>query len=56
MAKVIGIDLGTTYCVVAYLDPTGRPTTVLNGAGDLLTPSRGVKNLKLRRSWLTFWF
>ena len=35
----IGIDLGTTYSVVAYLDATGRPATVLNGTGDLLTPS-----------------
>jgi molecular chaperone DnaK len=35
----IGIDLGTTYSVVAYVDATGRPATVLNGTGDLLTPS-----------------
>ena len=35
----VGIDLGTTYSVVAYLDPTGRPTTIANHAGDLLTPS-----------------
>ena len=35
----IGIDLGTTYSVVARLDDTGRPTTVVNGEGDLLTPS-----------------
>ena len=35
----VGIDLGTTYSVVAYLDNTGRPTTVLNHVGDLLTPS-----------------
>ncbi|MCE5267943.1 MAG: Hsp70 family protein [Planctomycetaceae bacterium] len=35
----IGIDLGTTYSAVAYLDATGRPATVPNGAGDLLTPS-----------------
>ena len=35
----IGIDLGTTYSAVAYLDGTGRPVTVLNGTGDLLTPS-----------------
>ncbi len=27
----MGIDLGTTYSVVAYLDPSGRPTTVPNG-------------------------
>jgi molecular chaperone DnaK len=35
----LGIDLGTTYSVVAYLDPSGRPATVINGTGDLLTPS-----------------
>ena len=35
----VGIDLGTTYSVVAYLDSTGRPTTVVNSLGDLLTPS-----------------
>jgi molecular chaperone DnaK len=31
--------LGTTYAVVAYVDAKGRPTTVANGVGDLLTPS-----------------
>jgi len=35
----VGIDLGTTYSVLAYLDATGRPTTLPNRAGDLLTPS-----------------
>ncbi len=35
----VGIDLGTTYSLVAFLDATGRPTTVPNGWGDLLTPS-----------------
>ncbi|MCB9938432.1 MAG: Hsp70 family protein [Planctomycetaceae bacterium] len=35
----IGIDLGTTYSVLAYLDETGRPTTLTNGLGDILTPS-----------------
>lgn len=35
----IGIDLGTTYSVVARLDDTGRPVTVVNAEGDLLTPS-----------------
>lgn len=35
----IGIDLGTTYSVVAYLDGMGRPVTVQNGSGDWLTPS-----------------
>jgi molecular chaperone DnaK len=36
---VVGIDLGTTYSLVAHLDASGRPCTVPNAAGDLLTPS-----------------
>jgi molecular chaperone DnaK len=35
----IGIDLGTTFSVVAYLDDLGRPVTLQNGEGDKLTPS-----------------
>jgi molecular chaperone DnaK len=35
----IGIDLGTTYSVIAQIDATGRPVTILNSQGDLLTPS-----------------
>lgn len=35
----VGIDLGTTYSAVAYLDNAGRPTLIPNRAGDLLTPS-----------------
>ncbi len=35
----VGIDLGTTYSVVAFLDPQGRPTSVVNANGDVLTPS-----------------
>jgi molecular chaperone DnaK len=35
----VGIDLGTTFSVLAYVDPTGRPTTLPNSLGDLLTPS-----------------
>lgn len=35
----IGIDLGTTYSVVAYLDASGRPVTIINLEGDALTPS-----------------
>ncbi|MFO0960140.1 MAG: Hsp70 family protein [Isosphaeraceae bacterium] len=37
--RAIGIDLGTTYSLVAYLDPQGNPVSVPSGAGDLLTPS-----------------
>jgi molecular chaperone DnaK len=35
----VGIDLGTTYSVVSHLDETGRPVTIVNGEGDLLTAS-----------------
>ncbi|HVA50131.1 MAG TPA: Hsp70 family protein [Pirellulales bacterium] len=35
----VGIDLGTTYSVVAYVDHQGRPTSVPNANGDVLTPS-----------------
>ncbi len=34
-----GIDLGTTYSVVAQLDSKGIPRTVSNAEGDLTTPS-----------------
>jgi molecular chaperone DnaK len=36
---LIGIDLGTTYCAVATLDDRGRPVTVPNRDGEVLTPS-----------------
>ena len=35
----IGIDLGTTFSVVAYLDTNGHPQTLSNSDGDLTTPS-----------------
>lgn len=35
----VGIDLGTTFSVVAHLDRLGRPCTIPNAEGDLLTPS-----------------
>lgn len=35
----IGIDLGTTYSAAAYIDPSGRPRTLVNAEGDKLTPS-----------------
>ncbi len=38
-APVIGIDLGTTFSVVACLEGSGRPRTILNAEGDLSTPS-----------------
>ncbi len=38
MAKVIGIDLGTTNSVVAYLEG-GQPVVIPNKEGSRLTPS-----------------
>lgn len=35
----VGIDLGTTFSVVAHLDNQGRPWTIANAEGDLTTPS-----------------
>lgn len=35
----VGIDLGTTFSCVAYLDATGKPCTIPNSEGDLITPS-----------------
>lgn len=35
----IGIDLGTTFSAIAYLDNEGRPTTVANSEGEMTTPS-----------------
>jgi molecular chaperone DnaK len=35
----VGIDLGTTFSLVAHLDLTGSPRSLVNSEGDLLTPS-----------------
>lgn len=35
----VGIDLGTTFSLVAYLDAQGHPETIVNAEGERLTPS-----------------
>lgn len=35
----VGIDLGTTFSAVAYVDASGRPETIRNSEGGLTTPS-----------------
>lgn len=39
MNKVLGIDLGTTYSCVAYIDDSGKPVVLKNSEGELTTPS-----------------
>lgn len=40
MAKyVFGIDLGTTYSCISYVDESGRATVVNNSEGENTTPS-----------------
>lgn len=36
---IYGIDLGTTYSVVGYIDETGRPAVIRNSDGQDTTPS-----------------
>jgi molecular chaperone DnaK len=38
MAKVVGIDLGTTNSVIAVME-AGKPTVIVNAEGNRLTPS-----------------
>jgi len=35
----VGIDLGTTFSVIAKLDENGQPRTLVNAEGDWVTPS-----------------
>ncbi len=39
MKRVFGIDLGTTYSSIAYMDDFGRPVVVANSENEDITPS-----------------
>ena len=39
MGKYIGIDLGTTFSCMAYIDENGNPTVIPNSEGENTTPS-----------------
>lgn len=39
IGKVFGIDLGTTYSCIAYIDENNKPVVVKNMEGELTTPS-----------------
>jgi len=38
-SPAVGIDLGTTFSVIAYIDDAGHPITLANAEGDRTTPS-----------------
>src|SRR3954467_1851147 len=37
--KVVGIDLGTTFCAMSHIDPYGKPQIIPNSESERLTPS-----------------
>lgn len=37
--KIFGIDLGTTYSCISYVDEHGKPVVIKNSDNDLITPS-----------------
>lgn len=39
MGKYIGIDLGTTFSCMAYINEEGQPVVIPNGEGKNTTPS-----------------
>tara|TARA_B100001094_G_C18014589_1_gene711906 strand:+ start:904 stop:1029 length:126 start_codon:yes stop_codon:yes gene_type:complete len=39
MSAFIGIDLGTTFSAISYIDETGRPKIIPNKEGKNITPS-----------------
>ena len=39
MKRVYGIDLGTTYSCIAWVDEHGKPALIPNSEGDMTTPS-----------------
>ena len=39
MGKYIGIDLGTTFSCMAFINDSGQPEIIPNSEGDNITPS-----------------
>ena len=39
LKRVYGIDLGTTYSAIAYVDEHGKPVVIPNGESERITPS-----------------
>ena len=58
MSNYVGIDLGTTFSAVAYIDESGRPAIINNDRDDNITPSCVAKikeeivvGERARRQW-----
>ena len=58
MGNYVGIDLGTTFSAVAYIDESGRPTIINNDRDQNITPSSVAKikgelvvGERARRQW-----
>jgi len=58
MSYYVGIDLGTTYSAIAYIDESGRPVVVPNDRGSTITAScvasiggKLIVGEKARRHW-----
>lgn len=39
LGRIVGIDLGTTFSAIAYVDAEGHPVAIENQEGDVVTPS-----------------
>ena len=39
MSKIVGIDLGTTFSAISYLNSAGKPEIIPNSEGERVTPS-----------------
>lgn len=46
MGKYVGIDLGTTFSAIAYIDEKGNPVIIPNKQGENITPSTVLFNGK----------
>ena len=58
MGNYVGIDLGTTFSAVAYIDESGRPKIINNDRDKNITPSSVAKikgelvvGERARRQW-----
>ncbi len=49
LRPIVGIDLGTTFSAIAYINEHGRPETLLNSDGQTMTPSAVMFEVETHR-------